>query len=185
MPFATWWRGDPLPNLSPLPTFSFSARNSTDTQLIARLANLSQQKISTRFQAGNSLYLAFMDDTPVAYGWVATREGGISAFRFSFAIPSKNCYLWDFLTLPEWRGRGIYPHFLQSIIHQQPFVDRFWIGYEPGNEASAHGIIKAGFHVVGDFVISEGRVSGVTLFNSSEYAQASAAFLNLPIVAGT
>jgi hypothetical protein len=56
MTFATWWRGDPLPNLSPLPTFS--AHISTDTQLIARLAHHSPQVISTRFQTGSRLYLA-------------------------------------------------------------------------------------------------------------------------------
>lgn len=183
MPFATWWRENPLPDLSPLPTFS--ARLSTDTELIARLAHLSQTEITNRFQKGNHLYIAFMGEAPAAYGWVATREGGISELQFSFPIPSKNCYLWDFLTLPEWRGRGVYPHFLQAIIQQEQSTDRFWIGYAPGNEASAHGISKAGFQDVSELVISEGRVVGLLLFNSSKYAQASARVCNLPIMHGT
>ncbi|WP_201390205.1 GNAT family N-acetyltransferase [Ktedonobacter sp. SOSP1-85] len=183
MPFGTWWRGTPLPDLSPLRTFS--ARISTDTQLITRLANLSKPEIDDRFQTGKHLYIAFISEVPVAYGWVATREVNFPHFQFSFTIPSRNCYLWDFLTLPEWRGRGIYPHLLQTIIRQEPLVDRFWIGYEPGNEASASGIRKAGFQVVTDFVIAEGRISGLTLFDSSECAQASADFFNLPIVART
>ncbi len=182
MPFGTWWRGDPLPDLSPLQTFSASL--STDTQMMARLANLSEQEINTRIQTGNHPYIAFMDDAPVAYGWVALREGGISELRFSFTIPPRNGYLWDFLTLPQWRGRGIYPRLLQAIIHQEQLVDHFWIGYQPGNETSAHGINKAGFHVVGDLVISEGRVCGLALFGSSGRAQASADFFHLPIVAG-
>jgi GNAT superfamily N-acetyltransferase len=184
MPFATWWRGDPLPHLSalaPLPTFS--AHPSTDVHLIVRLANLSSQTIDARFQAGHHPYIAFLDENPVAYGWVAMQQGGISELQFSFTLPARNAYLWDFLTLPQWRGRGIYPRLLQSIIHQEPLIDYFWIGYAPGNDLSARGITRAGFRFVSDFVISsDGRVSGLTLFDQSKYALASAALFNLPIV---
>ncbi|BCL79736.1 GNAT family N-acetyltransferase [Ktedonobacteria bacterium brp13] len=182
MTFATWWRGDSLPTLPPLPTFS--AHFSTDTQLIARLSNHSPQAIATRFQMGNRLYLAFMGEVPVAYGWAATQQGSISALQLSFAIPSGNSYLYNFLTVPEWRGRGIYPHLLQAIIHQEPLVHRFWIAYHD-NEASGRGIRKAGFHVVSDLVVSGDRVSGITLFESSERAQASADVFHLPVIAGT
>lgn len=182
MTFATWWRGDPLPHLSPLPTFS--AHRSTDTQLIARLTNRSPELFTTRFQTGNRLYLAFMGEVLVGYGWVATQEGSISQLEISFTIPSGSCYLYSFLTLPEWRGHGIYPHLLQIIIHHEQLIDRFWIGYLPDNTASARGISKAGFHVVSDLVISEGHVSGLTLFEESERALASADFFQLPIVAG-
>ena len=180
MPFATRWREDFFPDLSALPTFS--AQMSTNTGLIARLTSLSQSEINARIQTGHHPYIAFMEKTPVAYGWVATREASISGFQFFFTIPAKNCYLWNFLTLPEWRGRGIYPHFLQAIIHQERLANHFWIGYEPGNEASARGISKAGFHVVSELIIVAGSVSGLALFDSSKYAQASASFFNLPII---
>jgi hypothetical protein len=38
---------------------------------------------------------------------------------------------------------------------------------------------------VSDLIISEGRVVGLVLFDSSEHAQASGDFFNLPIMAGT
>lgn len=183
MTFATWWRGDPLPDLSPLPTFS--AHLSTDTQLIARLTNHLPQIIDTRFQMGKRFYIAFLDEVPVAYGWVATQEGSMSNLQFSFTIPSKNGYLYSFLTIPAWRGRGVYPHLLQAIIHHEQQIDRFWIGYIPSNEASGRGISKAGFLAVSDLVISEGRIAGLTLFDSSERAQASADLFHLPVVTRT
>lgn len=182
MPFGTWWRGDSLPNLAPLPTFS--AHASTDIPLLARLANLSEQEVLHRIQRGNRPYIALIGETATAYGWVATRVSGIKELQFSFHIPLANLYLWDFLTLPQWRGRGIYPHLLQAIIDQEQAAQRFWIGYAPGNETSAHSIKKAGFHVVCDFVVLNNRVAGLELYDTSEQARASADFFSLPIIAG-
>lgn len=183
MTFATWWRSDPLPNLLPLP--SLSVRPSVDVTLLERLTNHSTQDIDARFQAGNRPYLAFIGDIPVAYGWVATREGSISALHLTFALPARNCYLYSFRTLPEWRGRGIYPHLLQTIMRQEQSFDRFWIGYLPENNASGRGISKAGFQVVSDLVVTGQHVSGLTLFDASERALASVEIFHLPVVAVT
>lgn len=180
MTFATWWRGDHLPALSSLPTFS--ARLSTDSALIARLTNRTSEIIATRLRAGSRPYLAFIGETPVACGWVATQAGRIADLQFSFKIPAQNGYLFSFLTLPRWRGRGIYPHLLQSIIHQEPQIERFWIAYMPGNLASGRGISKAGFQAIGDFHVIENHVAGLTLFDSCERGQTSADVFQLPIV---
>ncbi|HCI80474.1 MAG TPA: N-acetyltransferase, partial [Ktedonobacter sp.] len=126
MPFGTWWRGDSLPKLAPLPTFS--ANTSNDIPLLSQLAHLTEQEVQNRIQKGNRPYIAFMGETATAYGWVATRMSGIAELQFSFDIPSGNLYLWDFLTLPQWRGQGIYPHLLQAIIEQEHATQRFWIG---------------------------------------------------------
>lgn len=65
MTFATWWRSDPLPNLSPLSPFS--THISTDTLFIASFTTHDPHAIATRLQRGNHCYLAFMSDVPVAY----------------------------------------------------------------------------------------------------------------------
>ncbi len=179
MALGTWWNGDLLPDLPALP--AFSACLSTDTQLIAHLTTLSQQEIEARLQSDNRVYLAFLSQTPVAYGWVADKAGSVDEIHLSFTLPPRNRYLWDFLTLPAWRGRGIYPHFLQAIIHQEQHdVDRFWIMYVPSNTTAAHSISKAGFHFVGELTFTGNSVSGIALFNTTERAYAGAALLNLP-----
>jgi len=181
MALGTWWNGDPLPKLPALA--SFTAQRSTDKQRIAQLTSLSLQEIEARFQSGNHIYLAFLDQTPVAYGWLANRVGSVDEIQLSFTLPTRNCYLWDFLTFPTWRGHGIYPHFLQEIIRQeQQSIDRFWILYAPGNDTAAHSISKAGFLFVGELTTTYGHVSGITLFDASERAFTGAALLNLPVV---
>jgi GNAT superfamily N-acetyltransferase len=158
MPFATWWRGDPLPALPDLP--GFAARRETDRALIGRLTGLLNRTIAARLGSENELFVGLLDGEPAGYGWLALRRGGIDELDFSFELPDGNAYLWDFVTLPEFRGRGVYPHLLQTIVAQTPDVERFWIGYEAHNLASERGIAKAGFRVVGDLAVDGGRVSG-------------------------
>jgi hypothetical protein len=158
MPFATWWRGDPLPRL---PTVSeFSARRTTDLSLIGRLTGLPEPILTARLAADNDIFVAFVADEPAGYGWLARRSGGIDELDYSFDLPAGDGYLWDFVTLSAWRGRGVYPHLLQAIVRHEPAIERFWIGYEARNLASARGIQKAGFLVVGDLAVTEGHASG-------------------------
>lgn len=173
MPFATWWRGDPLPKLPSLS--AFSARRATDPVLLGRLTRLPESVLAARFDTDNEIFVAFVADEPAGYGWLARRSGGIDALDYSFDLPSGNGYLWDFVTLPDWRGRGVYPHLLQAILRQEPDIERFWIGFEARNLASARGIQKAGFHVVGDLATADGHVSGFAAAQSDERGRAAAA----------
>ena len=180
MALGTWWRGDALPNLPTLPSFSIQLSN--DRERIAQLNNISLQEFDQRIQIGNHVYLAFLAESLVAYGWVATKSAGVAEIELAFTLPSHNRYLWDFQTLPEWRGRGIYPHFLQAIIRQEMhLVERFWILFQPGNVAAERSIQKAGFLFVGELALTEGHVSGFTLFNTSKRATTGANILNLLI----
>jgi GNAT superfamily N-acetyltransferase len=182
MPFATWWRGDPLPVLTALP--SFEAQPVTGWADAQQITGLTENRILARHQSGHRLYAAFVEGTVVGYGWVARQAGGIEELDFSFDLPRANVYLWDFATRPDWRGRGVYPHLLQAIVRQEieHGIDRFWIGYEAHNEASGRGISKAGFAVVGDLVVAQGRVTGVSIAGRGERARSIADLFDLPIV---
>nr|BBH87779.1 hypothetical protein KTC_25300 [Thermosporothrix sp. COM3] len=180
MPFATWWRIDFTPEFAPLA--GFRVQHIQDIPLLARLHASSEAEMERRMREGNRAYVAFMDDVPTAYGWLATRTGGVSVLNVSFAIPEKSGYLWDFQTLPDWRGHGIYPRLLREIVRQEPDIEHFWIGYGPGNMASERGIIKAGFHIVCDMVVVEGRVVGLELFTDSEQSRESVNVFQLPII---
>jgi GNAT superfamily N-acetyltransferase len=179
MPFATWWRGDPLPELPPVP--SLSARRVTRWDEARRVTGLTEDRVVRRFEEGHRPYAALLGDEPVAYGWAAKVAGGIDELNFSFTLSSGNCYLWDFVTRSAWRGRGIYPQLLQAILRQEDAVNRFWIGYEARNAASARGIAKAGFEVVGDLNVVDGRVTSFLVFEDGERARAAGDLFALPL----
>ena len=112
----------------------------------ARMSEIQGRDVTERFEDGHRAYVAFWKDEPAAFGWVATRIAGIGELDFAFSIPVEERYLWNFVTLPEYRGRGIYPRLLQWILDAESFeAEHFWIAYAPENHASGAGITKAGF----------------------------------------
>jgi GNAT superfamily N-acetyltransferase len=181
MAIGVWQPGDSLPMLPPLP--SFAVFPSTDLQQIAHLNDISLAEAARRVQEGNNFYYATLEDQTVAYGWIATQCGGINELQFYFTLPTQELYLWDFKTFPDYRGRGIYPHFLQALLRQhEQTAKRFWIMYKPDNAAARSSIIKAGFHIIGDFTIADGHITGLVIFEPCEYADAAAEIFKLPII---
>jgi GNAT superfamily N-acetyltransferase len=151
-----------------------------DYQLMAQMAGLNLAEVVGRVRGGHRPYLARLGGAPVAYGWSALSSASIGELGLEFAIPAGNRYLWDFATLPAWRGRGIYPRLLQAILaHEALEAERFWIGHVRGNEASRRGIAKAGFAEVGATSQRLGRQLGFVASGPFERAQACAALLGL------
>ena len=124
MALATWWRGDSVPILSLLPGFRVEA--SRDTHLVAHITRLAPDEVHQRMHTSHQPYLAYVEQTPVGYGWMATQEASIGELGLHFVLPAAERYLWNFATLPDWQGYGIYPRLLQGILAQQlPAVARF------------------------------------------------------------
>lgn len=144
MPFAARHRRDPVPPLPPLPGLVVRQESAIDG--LAALQRRPREEIARRIEAGHRAYVADRDGVPAAWGWVATRSAEIGEVRSTFAIPSGERYLWNFVTLPAHRGLGIYPRLLDAIVRAEPAdAERFWIAYAPENHASGAGIRKAGF----------------------------------------
>ena len=144
MPFASRYRNDSVTYLAPLA--GLSVRREQDAAAMASLQNRSIDEMASRFAAGHRAYVALMDGEPAAWGWVATSTANIGELGASLTLKRDERYLWNFVTLPAYRGLGIYPRLLQAIMGvESAEVERFWIGYAPENHASGAGIRKAGF----------------------------------------
>ena len=181
MALATWWRGDSVPELSLLSGFRVEA--SRDTHLIADITRLAPGEVDQRMHTGHQPYLAYVEQTPVGYGWMATQEASIGELGLQFALPATDRYLWDFATLPEWQGYGIYPRLLQHIVMQQSStVERIWIIHAPENSPSGAGMTKAGLLPIGQLSFQGDGGVALAPFESRERAQAGAALLGIPLI---
>ena len=181
MALATWWRGDSVPALSLLPGFRVEA--SRDEPLIAQINRLAPNEVRQRLHTGHQPYLASIDQAPVGYGWMATQEASIGELDLHFALPASERYLWDFATLPEWQGYGIYPRLLQHMLMlQSSMVERVWIIHAPENSPSGAGIAKAGLLPVGQLSVRGDGGVGLAPFEQLERAQAGAALLGIPLI---
>ena len=177
----SWWRGDPLAPLPPLTGLRVIAPE--ELNIVQRLSGLSEAMLDERLRSAHRPYLAWLDAAPVAYGWSAAGRTGFGSPLVTFDVPPGNRYLVDFATLPEWRGRGIYPRLLQAILTlESAGVERFWVLHHRENQASARGIEKAGFVRVAELWFLDGGGLGLVGSSPDERFVAGARLLGLPIV---
>ena len=175
----TWWTGDALPALAAHD--GFGADSAGDAAALAALTNLTPGEVVNRLEAGNRCYVARMGGEAVGYGWIADAGAAIGELGLAFRLEADDRYLWDFVTLPAWRGRGLYPRLLQAILRTER-DGRFWIINAPENVASARGIARAGFADVGTLAFTRGGGVAIAATTADDRAAAGAAVLGVPLV---
>ena len=123
---------------------------STDATLLSILGNTTVKEVSERLSNGHVAFVAYINDQPAGFGWMARSKARIGELNHDFVLPQKNRYLWNFRTLAPYRGLGIYPALLQHIMqYEGEDANRFWIIHAPENKSSLKGIVKSGFEYVG------------------------------------
>ncbi|HYI13974.1 MAG TPA: GNAT family N-acetyltransferase [Thermomicrobiales bacterium] len=176
--FYGWWRGDPLPTLA-MPDGVVASRLGNEQQAPV-VETLDPAEAAILRQQGHRLYVALIGSEIVAYGWAATTTASIGELGVEMRIASNERYLWGFVTLPNWRGQGIYPALIQAMLRQEADADRFWIGHDVGNDASASGILKAGFVPVGEAYRNGDGSLRYARSGDDERSRAAQALLEMP-----
>jgi GNAT superfamily N-acetyltransferase len=182
MSLATFWIEDLITVLPQLP--GFTADPALDWHELAYVNHLSHGEVIDRRKNGHRPYVARIDGQPVAYGWLATRKVSIGELDINVELSPEDRYLWDFATLPNWQGRGLYPRLLQSILEQEiQNAKRFWIIHAPENLPSGAGMSKAGFEFVGQLSFTpDGNVGLAPYSDSTERARIGADLLQVPLI---
>lgn len=114
---ATRYRDEEISQLTSLP--SLVLRREVDAAVMAALQGKTEEAMARRFEAGHRAYVALWNGEPAAWGWVATRSAEIGELSSTFVIPNGDRYLWNFVTLKEHRGKGIYPRLLDAIVRAE------------------------------------------------------------------
>ena len=147
------------------PLAGLEIRRTDSPALMAALNQISEEDARLRFLNDNLAFVAYWNGSPAAFGWMAVGKARIGELNHEFALPESHRYLWNFRTLAEFRGKGIYPRLLQSIMASDiALAECFWIMHAPENTASEIGIRKAGFELVSQVSVVEG---GEVILNSA------------------
>ena len=88
MALATWWKGDILPELPPLTDFRVTPTN--DISLLEYIIGIEQREIQHRLNTYHRVYVAWLNDDPVAYGWVASRRGAVIEIGLRFELSERD-----------------------------------------------------------------------------------------------
>jgi GNAT superfamily N-acetyltransferase len=182
MSFATFWIEDTFTQIAPLA--GFTAGPAFDWSELANINHISPAEVIDRLNEGHRPYVARINGQPVAYGWLATNKVSIGELNINVELPIGDRYLWDFATLPDWQGRGLYPRLLQSILEQEFHnAKRFWIIHAPENLPSGAGMSKAGFEFVGQLSFTLDMKVGLAPYaDSTERARIGANLLQVPLI---
>jgi RimJ/RimL family protein N-acetyltransferase len=141
---------------------------STDALLLSIISHTSKEEVTKRLANDNKAFVAWINNIPAAFGWMARDQAVIGELNHGFILPEGSRYLWNFRTLEAFRGQGIYPALLQFILQEgDKEATRFWIIHAPENKASLKGIRKAGFEYVGKLYT---RADGHATIESGEAA---------------
>ena len=180
MPLAIRDQHMPRPSLSRLD--GLRVHRETRAHVMASLQNRSEAEMVRRFAEGHRAYVASRAGEAAAWGWIATQTARIGELESTFAIPTGERYLWNFVTHPAHRGQGIYPRLLDAITRrEQSDAERFWVAYAPENHASGAGIRKAGFTDVAALSFdSHGRPAVADVVDGG--AKLAAQLLGIPAV---
>ncbi len=121
-------------------------KEEDDLVLLSAVGKIPVEEARRRLANDNKAWVAYYKNVPAAFGWMAMGKARIGELNHEFVLPMGHRYLWNFRTLEQFRGLGIYPRLLQQIINDERFnAECFWILHAPENVASQKGIMKAGF----------------------------------------
>jgi ribosomal protein S18 acetylase RimI-like enzyme len=115
--------------------------------LVAAMGLPGDADAARRFTDGRRCYAAWEGDRIAAYGWASRGRECVGELERAFHMLPDEAYIWDCVTLPAYRGRGLYSALLAYMLSElrDAGVRRTWIGASLDNRPSIKGFMNAGF----------------------------------------
>src|SRR5436305_143583 len=107
-------RNQPFQSLPPLQDLAI--KENDDPSFMSALAGITIEEATRRLANDHKAYVAYFKNMPAAFGWMAMGKARVGELNHELILPARHRYLWNFRTLPQFRGYGIYPRLLQHIL---------------------------------------------------------------------
>jgi ribosomal protein S18 acetylase RimI-like enzyme len=140
-----------------LPVTFIEIKPSLPGSLVEALGPESQSEILRRLQSGRRCFAGCLDQSVVCWGWVSRGEEQIGEMKAQFRMKPSEAYIWDCVTLPDYRRQGLYSSLLGHMLKELQReawsksgygANRVWIGSNLENRPSIRGFERAGFQPV-------------------------------------
>jgi ribosomal protein S18 acetylase RimI-like enzyme len=107
----------------------------------------SLREVEERLERGTRCFTASIDGELAAYGWVTPGSEWIGELERQIGLGPDEAYIWDCVTLPAYRRRGLYSGLLRLMVATltQEGFRRIWIGAALSNRPSIRGFVNSGF----------------------------------------
>jgi ribosomal protein S18 acetylase RimI-like enzyme len=151
---------DPLPDCNEIWWLPGRVDLGEASLAIAAASGLSASVVAARLVGGAHWAGLAHDGEVASTGWISTGSAYVGEIGCWLTPASGEAYVWDFRTLPRFRGHGFYPALLRAVVHRlgEAGTQRIWIGAEWQNWQSIVGIAHAGFRPVA--LVAALRVGG-------------------------
>ena len=116
------------------------------------------ERAKNRLEAGQHVYTFAPEDQLLHYGWLMQSPPEFAypeVQRLRPLGPHETGVLYDFYTLPDARGRGLYQSGVREMLcdlSEDSQIKEAYVSVGPENHASRHVIEKAGFDYCGSIV---------------------------------
>jgi hypothetical protein len=140
----------------PRVTVQFECAGSESAPLLAlAMGPGSTEEVFKRFDAGKKCYIGNVENVLATYGWVTFDKEMIGELGLNIRLLPGEAYIWNCVTLEDYRGLRLYPALLWYIVGElrSQGVRRIWIGADADNLPSQVGMRLCGFQPIADFVL--------------------------------
>ncbi len=138
----------PIPEVETGVGAEYSFIDSKSGEKVESLASVvGKEIVNARFNQGEVCGVAWFNSAVVSYCWVAFQQAEVGEVNRIIKLRSNELYLYEAFTLPDYRGRGLFPALLTAILSfaRSQGYSRALIFSLSKNRPSLRGIEKAGF----------------------------------------
>ena len=139
---------DPVEVVEPAVKVEFSTIDGSSPEVGSLHKFTNPLLVKWRLSQGEVCWVVKVEGEIVSYVWVAFRQEQVEELCKAVKLQEGEFYLYDAFTVPEWRGKGIYPAILSRQLQhfKEEGFKRALIFTVEENIASRRGITRSGFN---------------------------------------